>query len=367
MRSSNSLALAAAALLASWTVGAAVVEDVVARVNGKPLLLSEFKKNLRDVLDNYQRNMPQLLRDEEAVKEIRQKTLDQMIEWELLYQKAEEQQLKVHDREVDKGILEVMERSFRVDDKTGARRGDKEMEDAFKGELQREGIGESEYRDRILRQTRIRKVVDQEVRAHLKEADEERAKKSFDLLLYVVKNDTSVLKGMADEESQAYFLFGRQLSNAHSERVRVSHLLIKVPAEATILEKTQAISKAKELKKKLDEGADFYELASKESDDLESSPRGGDIGFILKGWMPPAFEKVAFSLGVGQVSEPVDSDFGYHLIRVQEKKAAESITFDKVRPQVAQFLFNLDYDKALQAYVKKLRDKATVELMMPKD
>ena len=77
--------LIAAAFLA-LSAGAKVLEDVVARVNGKPLLLSEYNKNVRSVLDNYQRSMPQLLREEEVQKEIRKKVLDQMIDDELLAQ-----------------------------------------------------------------------------------------------------------------------------------------------------------------------------------------------------------------------------------------------------------------------------------------
>ena len=364
MHSSARFLFAAVLLAGGGLSRAGVVEDVVARVNGKPVFLSEYNKNLREALANYQRTMPQALRDDEMVKELRKSLLDQMIEWELLAQKADEKKIQVHNREIDKGINEVLERSFRVDEVTGQRRSDKEMEDIFKKELAAEGLSEETYRERIRRQTQIRKVIDEEVRANTKEPGEERAKKAFAALESVVRDDTSTLAGMGDDEAQAYVLFGRQIRNAHSERVRVAHVLCKFAAGASMVEKSQALQKAKDLKKRIAEGADFEALATKESDDLESATRGGDLGFILRGWMPPEFEKSAFALSVGEVSEPVESDFGYHLIRVIEKKAKEGITFDKLKPQVSQFVASLDQEKALRTYVKKLREKATVEVIL---
>lgn len=371
MRNSAKKALVVASVVCLLSAGsaalAALVEDVVAKVNGKPLLLSEYNKNLKEILTNYQRTLPQILRDEEMVKKIRQKILDQMIDWELLYQRAEAKKVRVHNREIEKGIEEVKERSFRLDELTGRRRTDKDMETAFKDALSKEGLSVSDYRTRIRRQLMIRRIVEVEVRAKLKEPAEKRVKKAFDTLKYIVRHDTSVVKVMGEEEGQGYLLFGEQLRNAHAERVRVSHILVKVPPGSAMMVKSKALQRAKALKGKLDGGADFFEVASKESDDMESAQRGGDLGFILRRWMPPAFEKVAFSLPVGDVSDPVESDFGYHLIRVREKKAREPMNFDKLRLQVVNFLMNVDYEKGMLKLVKSLRDKATVEVLLPAD
>ncbi|MDE2291791.1 MAG: peptidylprolyl isomerase, partial [Elusimicrobia bacterium] len=369
MRSSSKVlisgVLAAATGLLPALGAAAVLEDVVARVNGKPLLLSEYKKNLRSVLDNYTKAMPDLTRDDSAMKDLRKKVLDQMVDDEVLAQAAEKEGLKVHDREVEKGIQEVEERSFRTDSDTGERRSDKDMDAALKKELDGEGLTWEQFQDRIRRQLMIRKAVETALQPKLKEADDARLKAAFERLKTVVNGSTETLKGMPDDEATAWGAFAMRLKDATSERVRVSHILVKVDQGASMTDKAKALEKAKELKKKLDAGADFYELAKDESDDKESAPRGGDLGWILRGWMPPAFEKAAFSLPVGQDSDPIETDFGYHIIRVQEKKAKDSLNFEKLKPQLKEFIYNLDYQKQLTAYVKSLREKATIEENLP--
>lgn len=368
MRSSNRLfALGAlAALLAAGAARAAVLEDVLARVNGKPLLLSEYKKNLRSVLDNYTKAMPEITRDEAAMKDLRMKVLEQMVDDEVLAQEAEKKGLKTHEREVEKGVQEVEERSFRTDAESGERRDDKAMDAALKKELEGEGLTWEQFQDRIRRQLMIRKAVESELQPKLKEADGKRLQEAFELVKTVVNGSTEPLKAMPEAEAAQWGRFAMQLRDASSERVRVSHILVKVPQGAALTEKNKALEKAKGLKKKLDGGADFYELAKTASDDQESAVRGGDLGWILKGWMPPAFEKVAFSLPVGEVSEPVETDFGYHVLRAQEKKAKEPLNFDQLRMQLKEFVYNLDYQKQLTAYVKSLRDKATIEPKEPK-
>ena len=79
--------------------------------------------------------------------------------------------------------------------------------------------------------------------------------------------------------------------------------------------------------------------------------------------MPPDFEKAAFALQVGEVSEPVETKFGFHLIRAQEKKAKEALALEKVKDDLARFLQNVDSQTELQNYLKKLRTAATVEIV----
>ncbi len=366
MRSSNRVILAAALALAVPASGA-VLEDVVARVNAKPLLLSEYRKNLRSVLDNYQKAMPDLTRDPAAMKELKQKVLDQMIDDEILAQDAEKKGIKIHSREVEKGVAEVQERSFRVDAETGERRDDKAVEESLRKELAGEGLTWDQFAERIRRQLMIRKTVEVELQGKMKDPEEKRLKAAFDTFKTVAAGSTETLKGLPEAEAQAWGAFGMRLRDTHSERVRVSHLLVKVPTGAAMPVQAQALEKAKTLKKKLDAGADFYELAKTESDDAESAPRGGDLGWILQGWMPAPFEKAAFSLGVGDVSDPVETDFGWHLVRVQEKKAKEAMNFEKLKMPLKEFLYNLDYQKRLVEFVKTLRDKATIESKLPAD
>jgi len=367
MPSLSKVIFAVFAALLSVSAEAKILEDVVARVNGKPLMLTEYRKNLRGMLENVRMNLPEVLKDEEKVTEIREKILEQMIDDELMAQEAEKTRMSIHTRELDKGVQEVMDKGFSVDPKTGRRLTESEKKAALKEAIEEEGLSEEKFRERIKRQMMIRKLIDSRVNAKLKEPSDEAAKEAFKIFQTIAKGSTDVVKGMKEEMGQAYLLFGTRVKNAHMERIRVSHILVKVPPGSSIVAKNDALKKAKGLKKKIDGGADFFELAQSDSDDLESSPRGGDLGPILKGWMPQPFEDAAFALAVGEVSEPVLTDFGYHLIRVQEKRASEPLNFDKLKSEIKQFLMSVDQQEALVKLVESLRAAATLERMLPKD
>jgi peptidyl-prolyl cis-trans isomerase C len=116
--------------------------------------------------------------------------------------------------------------------------------------------------------------------------------------------------------------------------------------------------KAKAIKAQLDKGADFAELAKKESKDPGASD-GGDLGFFTKDQMVPEFSAVAFSLEPGKISDPVKSQFGWHIIKVEEKRNRKAPDFDQVKSQIETYVTR----KAQADYVAKLREGAKIERM----
>ncbi|MBI4385759.1 MAG: peptidylprolyl isomerase [Elusimicrobia bacterium] len=364
---STAAVVALAALFAGWSEArSAVLEDTVATVNGQPVLLSEYQKEFDAALENFRRIAPSLLAEKDGPQQLRRKVLDQMIDNELMTQEGEKKKVKIHDREVDRGIAEVKERSFRRDE-AGRLLSDEEMDAALDAELRKGGISPNQFRDRIRKQILIRKVVEEDIRPLAKPPEEADLRAAFEKLQYVVKGDTRAVAGMPEEEGQAYLALGSRMKDLASERVRVAHILVKLDPKPALVEKTKALQRIQDIRKRIDMGEDFGELARKNSDDTESSARNGDLGFIVHGWLPPEFEKVAFATQVGAVSDPVETQFGYHLIRVLEKKAAEKITYDKVKDDVSQFVYNLKFQAELEKYAKALRAKAHIEIHLPKD
>ena len=123
------------------------------------------------------------------------------------------------------------------------------------------------------------------------------------------------------------------------EQVRARHILIRMqgspmalPAGQTELTEAEALAKAREIRQKILQGADFADLARAESSDAGSASKGGDLGFLKHGQAVPSFEDALFALPVGEVSQPVKTTWGYHLIEVQEKKPAR--TFEELRPEL---------------------------------
>jgi peptidyl-prolyl cis-trans isomerase C len=124
---------------------------------------------------------------------------------------------------------------------------------------------------------------------------------------------------------------------ADFESVHARHILVRVkgstvtpPAGKKELSDEEALAKAQEIRKKILAGEDFAALAKAESDDAVTGAKGGDLGVFKHGQMVPEFEQAAFTLPVGQVSEPVKTKFGYHLIQVVQGVKA----FDQLRPEV---------------------------------
>jgi peptidyl-prolyl cis-trans isomerase C len=130
------------------------------------------------------------------------------------------------------------------------------------------------------------------------------------------------------------------------QEVHARHILVETEDEA------------KAVKAELDKGADFAELAKKKSKDPGSAD-GGDLGFFTKEQMVPEFSTVAFSLEPGKISDPVKSQFGWHIIKVEEKRNRKAPDFDQVKAQIENYVTR----KAQADYVSKLRAEAKVERM----
>jgi peptidyl-prolyl cis-trans isomerase SurA len=140
------------------------------------------------------------------------------------------------------------------------------------------------------------------------------------------------------------------------KQTRARHILIKVNE---LLSDSEARQRALVLKERLDNGADFAELARLHSTDL-SAAKGGDLGWLYQGDTVPEFERAMDALKIGQVSEPVRSPFGWHLIQVQERRT-EDASKERQRQMARQALRERKSDEAYQDWLRQLRDRIYVE------
>lgn len=363
MNSSGKLALALA-LLGTGAAEAKVMEDTVAVVNGSPVLLSEFQKEFSEAAEFWARRMPEALNDPEHVKRLKDKILEELIARELLYQEGVKLKIKVRERDVENGISEIRSRFKR--DEAGKEVSEAEAEAQLQKQLKNMGMTEAQFRDRLSKQIMARKVIEEVVRPKVKPPEEKETRAYFERLkAFVVSGSSEPPKDLSEEEQAAFFEVSQHIKAMSSERVRVSRILVKFSPNAAPAEKKRALKTAQDIKKRLDGGASFAEVAKEESEDPDSAPRGGDLGYVLRGVAPPAFEKAAFSLPVGDISEPIETEMGYNIIRVQEKRAAEAPEFERFKDDLTRFLGNMGFDKEVQNYVKSLKDKAVVERNLP--
>lgn len=157
---------------------------------------------------------------------------------------------------------------------------------------------------------------------------------------------------VTDEEVRTFFDSNSHLF-AQQEMVRARHILVKTEDEA------------KALRQQLVDGADFAELAQQHSTDTGSAVRGGDLGWFGRGVMVEPFEKAAFALEVGEISEPVETSFGYHLILVEEKEQAkEAELTDDIAATIRNALIDEKIQQQLGTWLQTLRIQADVEVLI---
>ena len=162
-------------------------------------------------------------------------------------------------------------------------------------------------------------------------------------------------KDIDDKKIKAYFEENKTAYN--DTEVRASHILVDTRQIKTDAELAQALEKIKKIKAEVDSGKDFAEVA-KQYSDCPSKDKGGDLNYFKrKGQMVEPFAAAAFALKVGQVSDPVKTPFGYHIIKVTEIKKGTDVKFDDVKQVIKQ---NLMEEKA-QVLIKQLLEKAKIE------
>lgn len=363
---SSGKVLAAAVVLLAGAAHAKLMEDAVATVNGTPILLSEYQREVGRTLELWERSQPGAAASPERLKVLRERTLEELIDQELLFQQGgKNKELKVRERDIDQAIDEVKSRFSK--DETGKKVPENEVDEIFKKQLKAEGVTFAQYRERLSRQVLIRKVIESEVRSRVTQPDEKEIREYFDKVkAYIVAGSTHPPKDMEEEAGMIFMEVASDVKLMSSERVRVSRILVRFSENATQQEKKRAKAAAVEIKKKIDDGkATFADVARAESEDTDSAPNGGDLGFVFRGRIPPEIEKVVFAMNVGDVSSPIETPVGYHIMRVVEKRAAEAPDFANFRDELGRFLMNVHFSDELGKFVKGIKAKAVIERKLP--
>jgi peptidyl-prolyl cis-trans isomerase C len=291
--------------------------EVLARVNGESITRQDFEEAVKSVEARAGGPVPEDQRDR-----IFRGILDDLIGFKLLAQEAKARNVAIPDAEVDARVSQI--------------KGQFPSEDLFMQML----IERKMTLDQVKADTREDIAIGKMIEAELAGKTEVKAEQVQD---FYAKNPTQFQQ---------------------PEQVRASHILIGVPQDADAAAKTQAKARAEQVLKDVKAGKDFGALAKQHSSDPGSAANGGDLGFFQQGQMVGPFNDVAFSLAPGQTSDLVETQFGFHIIRVAEKTAARTVPLEEVRPQVEQYLQNMNRQQQTEAFVNALKAKGKIEVLI---
>jgi len=301
-------------------------DDVLVTVNGVNITEGQLDAMLKPHFDRIARQAGNLPPEfiEQQKKMIRDQALEEMIKMRLLDAKVEQAGITVTDAEVDAEIARII--SLQKPAMTL---------EQFKSTVEGYGYNFEQWK------TQLRTVL-----GHQKLIAAEYPEQ--------VKVTEADARAFYDKNKARYDV---------PEQVRASHILIKTGAQDPNTDpneaKAQAKAKAEDLLKQIKEGADFADLA-KEYSEGPSASRGGDLSFFRRGQMVPPFEKAAFALEVGKVSDIVETRFGYHIIKVTDRKEAQVTPFEEVKDQILAELRQRKLRELAAQYTEKLKAEAKI-------
>jgi peptidyl-prolyl cis-trans isomerase SurA len=206
----------------------------------------------------------------------------------------------------------------------------------FERALASKGQSASAFKDKMRRDLAAMKLIGQKVRSKIK---------------------------ISDEDVKAEYARQTKVDEAEVE-VHARHIVIQVAKDAAKQAELDAQARAEALAKRARGGEDFGELAKKYSEG-PSKADGGDVGFFKRGEMVAAFDKVAFNLKPNEVSDPVRSPFGWHVIQVLEKRAGAVKPFEQAKDELRDRLWRDQMQRHTEQFVADLRKQAVVDVKIP--
>jgi peptidyl-prolyl cis-trans isomerase C len=288
----------------------------VAVVNESAITQEDFERELGLVQRRFAR-MGRPLSDSQLLM-LKKRVLESLINRELLYQESQDEGIKIEDHAINEELKAVKSRFSN--------------EEEFKAVLISLNLSEAGMKAQIERDLAIKQLVDNQFVQKVK---------------------------VSGKETKAFYESHPE-SFKRPEEVRASHILIKVDPEADESQKAAALNMIGRIQNKVKKGEDFAALA-KEFSQGPSGSKGGDVGFIGRGQTVKPFEEAAFALKPGEVSNIVQTKFGYHLIKVTEQKPATTIGYEDVKDKLKEYLKEQKVQQQLDLLIEELKGRAKVE------
>ena len=325
--------------------------ELAVLVNGQPITREAFEQAYVELVDNYTRFYQQFGQDfAERLQgqagayyqlELRSQLVDSLVRDALIAAEIKKRAITFTEAELEAAFQAQFAEIMTQNDLTEA-----QADEILKQQDSSLAQFKQELRQQIANTLKQEQLMEQ-VTGQISVLDNS-------LLVFVSENKLAYMESLvavddpSDEQALTYY-------NEHQDEfteVRARHILIQLDENASALEVSAAEARIHDVKRRLDEGEDFSQLATEVSEDPGSGANGGDLGYFGRGRMVEAFEEVAFSLPPGQVSDPVRTQFGLHLILVEDRRV---LPFEQVADQARAALVEGLMDEAFDALLAQGR------------
>lgn len=253
--------------------------------------------------------------------EMKQRVLDSLVDRELLKQETQKQGIKIEDADVNEQIA-TLQKKFPT-------------EKEFADTLKKMNLTESDLKVQLRQDLAIKRLIDQQLAAKVT---------------------------ITPDEMKAFYDSHPELFKT-PETVRASHILIKVEPSASAEDKAKAKQRIVAIQDRLKKGEDFATVA-KEVSECPSGANGGDLDYFQRGQMVGPFEDAAFTLKPGTTSDIVETQFGYHLIKVTDKKDASTVAYDEIKGKIEDYMKQQKVNEQLVQYIAQLKAGAKIETFL---
>jgi peptidyl-prolyl cis-trans isomerase C len=318
---SGILVLLTAAFALLWTgIGfTQPAQEIIAVVNDSTITRSDLMWEEAHLMQEMRLRKTPL--PGEQLPQLRAELLDNLIDRELLYQQAQEKNIQIRDRWVERALTE-----FKAHAGSDA---------AYAAFLEKSGMSEDQLREQLGKGLIVQRLLRREVARSIK---------------------------VSEAEMQTFYRNNPEFF-FRKEQIRLRHILIKVDGNALSTQRGEALLKIQEIQSKLQAGANFGALALDYSEDA-SRDRGGDIGVVERTLLVPAFAEAAFALQPGEISDIVETRFGYHLIQLVDRIPSSTMAYRNVRTKIERTLRRNKEKAAAEKYLGRLRARSTIKKML---
>jgi peptidyl-prolyl cis-trans isomerase C len=291
--------------------------DFVAKVNGVTIGDREVSQELAMLKQQMAgRVSAQQLGSMEPM--LMQQAVANLVNRALLTQAADKENISVTEEQVDAKFEEI--------------KANFPDEEAFVAQLSRSNMTPEEFRSEVKRGIKLEELVEMK---------------------------TAGSAAPTEEEAREFYDSNTERFST-PERIRASHVLLKVEETDSEIVREQKKAKIEEIHGKLVAGGDMTALAM-ENSDCPSKNKGGDLGFFGRGQMVKPFEDAAYALDIGEISPVVETKFGYHVIEVTEKEESSVTSFEDAKDSIIDYLSNMKKQDEMNTYMTSLRDGAAIE------